>query len=94
MTSWDGQVMPEAATEACKSPGMIGTFNCLVIDCPEPRTLANFYESLLGLARVEDSDEWVTLGDSETATKSCLPAGSRLRCARLANLRDPAADAY
>ena len=44
---------------------MIGTFHCLVIDCHEPRTLASFYESLLGLARVEDSDEWVTLGDPE-----------------------------
>jgi len=42
---------------------MIGTFNCLVIDCPEPRTLATFYEALMGLARVEDSEGWVTLGD-------------------------------
>jgi hypothetical protein len=42
---------------------VIGTLNCLVIDCPEPRTLATFYEELLGLSRVEDSEEWVTLGE-------------------------------
>jgi len=44
---------------------VIGTLSCLVIDCPEPRLLASFYEELLGLARVEDSEEWVTLGDAE-----------------------------
>lgn len=43
---------------------MIGTFNSLVIDCPEPRGLAGFYEQLLGLERVEDSKGWVTLGDA------------------------------
>jgi len=43
---------------------MIGTLNCLVIDCPEPRSLAPFYEHLLGLGRVEDSEGWVTLGDA------------------------------
>ena len=67
-TRWMGRparVVAEAVTEACKSPGVIGTFNCLVIDCPEPRTLARFYEALLGLSRVEDGDEWVTLGTSE-----------------------------
>jgi predicted enzyme related to lactoylglutathione lyase len=41
---------------------MIGALNCLVIDCPEPRLLATFYDSLLGLDRAEDSEEWVTLG--------------------------------
>ncbi len=41
---------------------MIGTLNCLVVDCPEPRLLATFYEHLLGLSRVEDSEGWVTLG--------------------------------
>jgi catechol-2,3-dioxygenase len=34
----------------------------LVIDCPEPRSLAAFYEQLLGLSRTEDTDGWVTLG--------------------------------
>lgn len=51
--------MPSGARMA----GVIGTFNCLVIDCPDPRTLAAFYQRLMGLDRVEASDEWVTLGD-------------------------------
>jgi hypothetical protein len=42
---------------------MIGTFECLVIDCPEPRALATFYEHLMGLSRRHDSEAWVTLGD-------------------------------
>ena len=40
---------------------MLGRFYCLVIDCPDPRHLAAFYEQLLGLDRVEDTDDWVTL---------------------------------
>ena len=43
---------------------MIGTFACLVVDCPDPRALGSFYEELLGLERVEDSAEWVTLGET------------------------------
>ncbi|MGH3351431.1 MAG: VOC family protein [Nocardioides sp.] len=42
---------------------MIGSLSCIVIDCPDPRKLAPFYEELLGLARVEDGEDWVTLGD-------------------------------
>ncbi|HYG73304.1 MAG TPA: VOC family protein [Actinomycetota bacterium] len=33
-----------------------------MIDCPDPRSLATFYEQLLGLSRTEDTDGWVTLG--------------------------------
>ncbi len=51
---------------------MIGTFNCLVIDCPDPRALADFYEQLLGLDRVEDSEEWVTLGDAALPPRIAL----------------------
>ena len=40
---------------------MIGRLVGIVIDCPEPRALAGFYEALLGAERVEDSAEWVTL---------------------------------
>ena len=43
---------------------MIGTLHCLVIDCPAPRALAAFYQGLMGLARIDDSDEWVTLGNA------------------------------
>lgn len=40
---------------------MIGRLAGIVIDCPDPRALAAFYETLLGAQRVEDSAEWVTL---------------------------------
>lgn len=40
---------------------MIGRLAGIVIDCPDPRALAPFYEALLGAERVEDSVEWVTL---------------------------------
>lgn len=40
---------------------MIGRLAGIVIDCPEPRALAGFYEELLGAQRVEDSADWVTL---------------------------------
>lgn len=51
---------------------MIGTFNCLVIDCPDPRALARFYERLMGLDRVEDSDSWVTLGEAARPPRIAL----------------------
>lgn len=41
---------------------MIGRLQCLVVDCPDPGALATFYEQLLGLPRVEDEPDWVTLG--------------------------------
>lgn len=40
---------------------MIGRLHSLVVDCPDPGELAAFYEQLLGLRRVEDTPEWVTL---------------------------------
>jgi hypothetical protein len=42
--------------------GVVGRLQCLVIDCPDPRSLAPFYERLLGLERTEDTSGWVTLG--------------------------------
>lgn len=42
---------------------MIGQWIGLIIDAPEPQVLAGFYEELLGLTRVEDSAEWVTLAE-------------------------------
>lgn len=41
---------------------MIGTLSCIIIDCPDPRALAPFYEGVMGLTRVEDAPDWVTLG--------------------------------
>lgn len=51
---------------------MIGTLNCLVIDCPDPLALADFYEQLTGLSRVADSEAWVTLGDAAQPPRLAL----------------------
>jgi catechol 2,3-dioxygenase-like lactoylglutathione lyase family enzyme len=40
---------------------MIGRLAGIVVDCPDPRALARFYEALLGAERLEDSAAWVTL---------------------------------
>ena len=48
---------------------VIGRWTCLVIDCPDPRALASFYEELLGLGRTEDSPAWVTLGELKSAPR-------------------------
>lgn len=45
-------------------PRMIGRWHGLVIDCPEPRALAEFYEELLGMVRVQDDDGFVVIGDA------------------------------
>lgn len=42
----------------------IGRWHGLVIDCPEPAELANFYEGLLGMVRVQDEGDWVVIGDA------------------------------
>jgi catechol 2,3-dioxygenase-like lactoylglutathione lyase family enzyme len=45
--------------------GMIGTFDVLAIDCPDPSALAQFYGELLGMRVVSDDPDWVELA-SET----------------------------
>jgi catechol 2,3-dioxygenase-like lactoylglutathione lyase family enzyme len=43
---------------------VIGRWHGLVIDCPDPRKLASFYEALLGMIRVQDDPSWVVIGDA------------------------------
>lgn len=43
---------------------MIGKWHGLVIDCLDPSSLASFYERLLGMQRVQDSPDWVVIGDA------------------------------
>ncbi|MCX2949714.1 VOC family protein [Lentzea sp. NEAU-D7] len=43
---------------------MIGRWHGLVVDCPDPRSLAEFYEKLLGMVRVQDDEEFVVIGDA------------------------------
>ena len=58
---------------------MIGRLTGIVIDCPEPRALAPFYEALLGAERVEDSAEWVTLAAGEGSPTFSLQRTARYR---------------
>jgi catechol 2,3-dioxygenase-like lactoylglutathione lyase family enzyme len=43
---------------------MTGRWRGLVIDTPDPRGLAAFYQELLGFVRVQDDDHWVVIGDA------------------------------
>jgi catechol-2,3-dioxygenase len=50
---------------------MIGRLETVVIDCPDPRSLARFYCELLGMHVVEEADDWVTIRtDSDAPTLS------------------------
>ncbi len=40
---------------------MIGRLHAVVIDCPDPRSLAEFYCRVLGMHIVKDSGDWVTI---------------------------------
>ena len=48
---------------------MIGTLRSVVVDCRDPRALADFYAGLLGGVPVADDDTWVVLTE---------PSGRRL----------------
>ena len=43
---------------------MIGKWQALVIDCEDPDKLADFYQELLGMIRVQEEDEWISIGDA------------------------------
>lgn len=43
---------------------MIGTWQALVIDCEDPDSLAAFYEQLLGMVRIDNDPDWVSIGDA------------------------------
>lgn len=59
---------------------MIGRLYEVVIDCPDPRTLAAFYAELLGFDVKYQDDEWVTLGKGD---------GVRLAFQRVADHQPP-----
>ena len=42
---------------------MIGTLYSVIIDCPEPRALAEFYSKLLGWPVKPMGEDWVWLGE-------------------------------
>ncbi|MFC4335529.1 VOC family protein [Salininema proteolyticum] len=37
-----------------------------VLDCPDPNALADFYQALLGLERLESEEDWASVGPSQT----------------------------
>ncbi|WP_159615593.1 VOC family protein [Arthrobacter zhaoguopingii] len=43
---------------------MIGSWQATVLDCPDPGQLATFYQNLFGMVRVDESDDWITIGDA------------------------------
>ncbi|MEQ4520743.1 VOC family protein [Pseudarthrobacter sp. B907] len=43
---------------------MIGRWHALVIDCEQPDTAAAFYQELLGMIRVQEDADWISIGDA------------------------------
>jgi catechol 2,3-dioxygenase-like lactoylglutathione lyase family enzyme len=47
---------------------MIGRMHHVVLDCPDPPSLATFYSSLLGLPVKYQDDDWVVVAINETTS--------------------------
>lgn len=47
---------------------MIGRRHHVVIDTPDPETLAHFYSELLGLPVIYRSDDWVVVADDDRSS--------------------------
>ena len=60
---------------------MIGKLRSVVLDCPDPRQLARFYEGVLGGSITAEDDDWVVLVE---------PAGRRLAFQRSPEYEPPA----
>src|SRR4051794_31617436 len=43
---------------------MIASVYSVVIDCPDPSALADFYSAVTGLERTVDRPDWVSIGGS------------------------------
>jgi catechol 2,3-dioxygenase-like lactoylglutathione lyase family enzyme len=61
---------------------MIGRLEKTVFDCPDPRTLAAFYATVLGMRINEDNDDWVVIGTE--------PGARQLAFQRVENWTAPA----
>jgi catechol 2,3-dioxygenase-like lactoylglutathione lyase family enzyme len=66
---------------------MIGKWQALVIDCEDPDKLASFYQELLGMIRVQENDEFISIGDAADR-----PAVALQRVERLVRPQWPDAD--
>lgn len=47
---------------------VIGRRHHVVIDCPDPAALADFYAELLGLPITYRSDDWVVIAENDTTS--------------------------
>ena len=47
---------------------MIGRIHHVVIDCPDPAALAEFYSAVLGLPVTYRSDDWVVVASNDTSS--------------------------
>ncbi len=47
---------------------MIGRMHHVVLDCPDPGALADFYSALLGLPVTYRGDDWVVVAVSDTSS--------------------------
>ena len=65
-----------------KTRAVIGRWHGLVIDCPDPRGLASFYQALLGMQRVQDDDDWVVIADAPDRPGLAWPSSSLRICSR------------
>ncbi|MBB4957645.1 VOC family protein [Micromonospora polyrhachis] len=58
---------------------MIGKLRTVVLDCPEPRALADFYSELLGLPVTSDDGGWVVIGGGEGEARLAFQQAPGLR---------------
>ncbi|WP_436535606.1 VOC family protein [Actinoplanes sp. HUAS TT8] len=61
---------------------MIGRYEHVVIDCPDPRALADFYMRLLGMRVERDSDDWVVIRDDADHRRLAFQRVPHLRAPR------------
>lgn len=57
---------------------MIGRLNTVVLDCPDPVALAQFYSQLLGQPITRREDDWVALG-GEGSTRLAFQLAANLQ---------------
>ena len=47
---------------------MLGRIHHLILDCPDPRSLARFYSELLGQPITHDSEDFVVVAENDTTS--------------------------
>jgi catechol 2,3-dioxygenase-like lactoylglutathione lyase family enzyme len=52
----------------CEDAVVIGRLHHVVIDCPDPATLARFYSALLGVSVTYESEDWVVIARDDRSS--------------------------